>query len=123
MKKEVLKQLKLKQPEANSEKAGAKVNNGSKEEDWSTAPAENILFPETYLSSIKRVLENASQNASSALPVMSSITTLKTEPNTVKSLKGKPQNEDEEDAEDEAENKPKLQPHLAKNSTESGRLM
>ncbi|XP_065056469.1 coadhesin-like isoform X2 [Rhopilema esculentum] len=44
-------------------------NNGSKQEDWSTAPAENILFPETYLSSIKRVLENTSMQSNSSQPI------------------------------------------------------
>eukprot|EP00794_Sanderia_malayensis_P010768 gene10768-11921_t len=73
-------------------------NNGTKEEDWSTAPAEHILFPETYLSSIKRVLENASEN-SSLLPITKGAEPKKVEGNTVKSLKGKGKEDEEETAE------------------------
>ena len=45
------------------------ANNGSQEEDWQTAPAENILFPETYLSSIKRKLENTTMSSNTSQPV------------------------------------------------------
>ncbi len=105
------KNVNLKRQDAKTTSLDAKPNsnNGSKEEDWSTAPAENILFPETYLSSIKRVLENASQNSSS-LPVTSGAEPKKQEGNTVKSLKSKSQNEDEGE-EGEAALKEKLEKH------------
>ena len=75
-------------------------NNGSKQEDWSTAPAENILFPETYLSSIKRVLENTSMQSNSSQPITKNGLGKKVSSNGEKSVKGSV--DEEEDAEDNA---------------------
>ena len=106
-------------PEEKPEKK-PEQNTETKQDDWTTEPAENILFPETYLSSIKRVLENASQNASS-LPLVAKGPS-QTKAITVSSLKGKQPNEDEEDDEDE-EAAAKIQnKNSASNDTSKGNV-
>lgn len=53
-------------------KADAKATSGNDSktpDEWSTSPADTILFPETYLSTIKRVLENTSLQSNSSQPI------------------------------------------------------
>lgn len=50
-------------------KASSRNNNTKPPDEWSTSPADTILFPETYLSTIKRVLENSTIQSNSSQPI------------------------------------------------------
>ena len=50
-------------------KASSRNNNTKPPDEWSTSPADTILFPETYLSTIKRVLENTTLQSNSSQPI------------------------------------------------------
>ena len=54
---------------SNAETKSPSNNNTKAPDDWSTSPSDTILFPETYLSSIKRVLENTTLQSNSSQPI------------------------------------------------------
>ena len=54
---------------SNAEAKSPSNNNTKAPDEWSTSPSDTILFPETYLSSIKRVLENTTLQSNSSQPI------------------------------------------------------